>query len=117
RQPLTAPTYQGFLRRCWRHGSLPGQALAWSWQHLERHFRDQTKTAEAAGHQPGKFVTGHVLHHLAAETQVLALASDDSGAQYVITYRTGPGAAWPGQSRCHHAADAGGVIEQGRLER
>ena len=41
-------------------------------QALERHFGDDTERAERAGHEARHVEAGHVLHHLAAERQVLA---------------------------------------------
>jgi len=71
-------------------------AQAWLGQHLKRNFGEHAEAAEASGHQARQVVTGDVLHHLAAETQVLALAGDDPRAKHEIAHRTAPRATRPG---------------------
>ncbi len=86
-------------------------------QHLERDFGEYAEATEAAGHQARQVVAGDVLHHLATETQVLALAGDDPRAEHEIAHRTAPRATRAGQPGGDHAADGGALGEVRRLAR
>ena len=63
--------------------------------------------AEAAGQHPRDVVTGHVLHHLAAEGEPLAAAVDELHAEHVIAHTAGTGARRAGQSGRDRATDGG----------
>src|SRR5471032_621961 len=70
------------------HFQGDAHALARFGQDLEGDFGQQSEAAITAHHQARQVVTGDVLHHLAAEAQVLAQAGDDPCTQHEIPYRT-----------------------------
>ena len=85
-------------------------------QHLQRHLDDQAQGAQAAGHRPGHVVAGHVLHHLAAETQQIATAVDHPQTEHEIphaAHRCPPRAR---QASRHAAAHRAARGETRRLE-
>ncbi len=92
-------------------------AQAWLGQDLERDFGEYAEATEAAGHQARQVVAGDVLHHLATETQMLALAGDDPRAEHEIAHRTAPRATRAGQPGSDHAANGGSFAKVWRLAR
>ena len=66
-------------------------------QALERDFGEDAERAERAGHEPRHVEARDVLHHAAAERQVLAAAVEDPHAEHEVAHRAGVGAPRPGQ--------------------
>ena len=115
RQWLASPLGQLAQRR--RHRQVQAQAglAARHGQHLEGHFGDHPEATEAARQQPRQVVAGDVLHHLAAEAQVGAQATDQPRAEDEIAYRSRPGPARSGQAAGEHPADGRPAAETRRL--
>ncbi|MNP17733.1 hypothetical protein D3C76_1101740 [compost metagenome] len=80
-------------------------------QDLQGDFGDHPQATETAGQQAREIVAGDVFHHLAAETQQRAVATDQACAQDKVAYRTGPWATRPRQPGGDHAADRGVVAK------
>jgi hypothetical protein len=62
-------------------------------EHLERNLEQHPERAKRTRHEARDVVAGDVLHDLAAEPQVVALAVENARAQHKIAHRAGAGTA------------------------
>ena len=85
-------------------------------EHLEADLGDQPERAHRSGQHARDVVPRHVLDHLPAEAQHLALAVDQRGAKHVVAHRAHARTRRAGQPRGHHAADRATHGEVRRLE-
>ena len=67
-------------------------------QALERYVEQHAEGAERSRHQPCDVESRHVLHHPAAERQVVAPAIEDAHAEDEVAHRAAVGPARPGEA-------------------
>ena len=116
-QGLRAPAVQQVQRGLLGQRKLQRGLCGRHRQHLEGDFRQYRQIAPGTSKEAADIVAGHVLHHLAAEREGLALAVEGLHAQHEIAQRAGAGAGRAVQAAGHGSPQSAACASLGAQTR
>ena len=104
-------------RCCLIERETQGEILAGFRQYFERQVQQHAQRSQCTCHQSRNIVPGDVFDYPSAETQIVALATDDACTENKIAHRTGVRSAWSRQPRSDSAADSAAITVVRGFER